>query len=338
MSRVELFLDDTPGETRGVLVREGRYERLLIQRDDDPLHQRLGARIAGRVSEVSAGLRGAFVDIGDGDAGFLPFAAGPRPRVGDRLEVEVTAERRAGKGATLRALGPATGQGVRLLEAGPDAPEALSVWAPGVEVRTGREAIEAGWAAAEAALETTVRRPELGLDVAVERTRALVAVDIDHTPPPGRDPHAARERANREGLAEAARLIRLKGWGGLVALDLVGGRLNPAAVEAAARAAFAADGAAIGPLSRFGLLQLSLPWTRTPVEERLRSDLAGRAIDIVRRLRHRLLADTATPVHVMACAPEEASAAARGVARLGPRAALRPDPAVPPGQAAFVEA
>lgn len=337
MSRVELFLDDTPGETRGVLVRDGRFERLIIQRQDDPSHLRLGAVSVGRVSDVNPGLRGAFVELPEGAVGFLPQGGGPAPRVGDRLEVEVLAEPRRGKGATLRARG--AGEGApRLLASGPGVAAALAVLAPGTALETGRPAIEAGEAALEEALADATRRPDLGLDVAVQRTRALVAVDIDHAPPPGRDPRAARDRANREGLLEAARLIRLKSWGGLVVVDLVGGRLNPAAVEAAARAAFDGDGALPGPLSRFGLLQLSLPWGRTPVEERPRADLTARAIDIVRRLRHRLLADTATPVHVMACTPEEAAAAVDGVAALGPRAALRPDPAVPPGQAAFVEA
>lgn len=336
MSRVELFLDDTPGETRGVMVRDGRFERLVIQREDDPPHLRLGAVSVGRISEVSPGLRGAFVELPQGAVGFLPQGGGASPRVGDRIEAEVLAEPRRGKGVTLRGRG--AGEGVpRLLVPGPDVAAVLRTWASGVPIETGKAAIVAGEAALEAALAETVRRPDLGLDIAVQRTRALVAVDIDHAPPPGHDSRVARERANRDGLAEAARLIRLKSWGGLVAVDLVGGRLNPATVEAAARAAFDGDGAVPGPLSRFGLLQLSLPWGRTPIEERAQSDLAARALEIVRRLRHRLLEDTATPVHVMACAPDEAAQAAAGVARLGPRAALRPDPAIAPGQAGFEE-
>ena len=33
---VEVFLDEQPGETRGVIAREGRFEHLLIQREADP--------------------------------------------------------------------------------------------------------------------------------------------------------------------------------------------------------------------------------------------------------------------------------------------------------------
>ncbi|MFN3353198.1 MAG: RNA-binding protein, partial [Brevundimonas sp.] len=92
MSTVQLFLDDTPGETRGVLVRDGRCERLVIRRDDDPPQHRLGARCVGRVVEVRRGYGAAFVDLGVGGApGFLPLAGRQAPREGDSVEVEVVA-------------------------------------------------------------------------------------------------------------------------------------------------------------------------------------------------------------------------------------------------------
>ena len=87
---------------------------------------------------------------------------------------------------------------------------------------------------------------EQGIDLAVQRTRALIAVDIDYAHLPGRDARKGRERANREGLKHAARLIRLAHWGGLVAIDLVGANLNPDAVMTAARSAFDGDGPCSG--------------------------------------------------------------------------------------------
>ena len=45
---LEVFLDDTPGETRGVIARGGRYTHFLIHRDEDPPQHRLGARSVGR--------------------------------------------------------------------------------------------------------------------------------------------------------------------------------------------------------------------------------------------------------------------------------------------------
>jgi Ribonuclease G/E len=201
----------------------------------------------------------------------------------------------------------------------------------------GIAAIDASTEAEDVALSDQFRFPR-GLNLAVQRTRALVAVDIDHAPTPGRDAGRDRVRANTEGLIQAARLIRLKNWGGLVAVDLVGDGRDGEAQLKAARAAFAHEPqAAFGPVSRFGLLQLSLPWNRTPIEEVLTPIVRTRAQALVRTLRRRLLTDTAVPRCVVRCAPEEAALAAPLVARLGPRAAVLADPAVLAGQAYIEE-
>jgi len=318
---VEVFLDETPGETRGVILRDGRFDRLLLQYDDDPPQNRLGARLIGRVTRVEPGLRGAFIDLGAGDpAGFLPWKGQP-PRVGEKVEVVVVAEPRENKGPALRRLGAGQGD-VRLLSAGPTVAQQLAQLAPGFEVQTGAEAIRAGVEAAEAALASREILPDHGLDIAVQRTRALIAVDIDHAGGRGRD------QANRAGLSHAARLIRLKSWGGLVAVDLAGVHHDGAFVGRMARDAFAEEPeAAIGPISRFGLLQLSLPWRRTPVEERLISPMARRTAP-VRHLALRLLEDRGLARATLYVSPSALAAIAPLVARLGPRAAIAVDPAL----------
>lgn len=339
---VEAFLDDTPGEIRGMVARDGRFERLIIQREDDPPQHRLGARCVGRVMDVEVGYRAAFVDLGGETApGFLPLLKDRVLREGDRIEVEVTAEPRERKGPTLRLIGP--GQGApRLLAPGPDVRTILAALAPGVEVQTGLSAIQASWDAEEEALGQGDFFAEAGVDLAVQRTRALIAVDIDYAHLPGKDAKKGRERANREGLIHAARLIRLANWGGLVAVDLVGANLNADVVNPLARAAFDGDEAVFGPLSRFGLLQLALPWRRTPIEDLLndgdrKPSARTRAIDLTRRLRHALLSDTTPPRFTAVCAPQDAEAAAPLIARLGPRAALRADPVVVPGRSDILE-
>lgn len=340
---VEVFLDDTPGEIRGVIARDGRFERLILQREDDPPQHRLGARCVGRVMDVEAGYRAAFVDLGVENApGFLSLSKDKPLREGDRIEVEVTAEPRERKGPALRLIGP--GQGApRLLSAGPDVPAILAALAPGVEAQTGIAAIQASWDAEEEALGLGDFFAETGVDLAVQRTRALIAVDIDYAHLPGKDARKGRERANREGLTQAARLIRLKSWGGLVAVDLVGANLNADAINPLARAAFEGDEAVFGPLSRFGLLQLALPWRRTPIEDRLndwdrRRSAMTQAIDLTRRLRHAMLSDTTIARFTAVCAPDEAAAAAPLIARLGPRAAVRADASVTPGLSDILEA
>ena len=334
---VEVFLDETPGEVRGVVVRDGRFEHLLIQRDDDAAEHRLGARCVGRIAEVRPGLKGAFVDLGPVGAGFLPFRGRDRLAEGQKVEVEVSAEPREGKGPTLRLIG--AGEGVpRLLTAGPTVAETLARLAPGAEPVTGLAAIRAARDAEEEAGRAGELFADTGLDLMVQRTRALIAVDFDLAPAPGVSFGApARTRANRQGLFAAARLIRLKRWGGLVAVDLIGTGQEGEAVMAAAKQAFGGDPEVVfGPVNRFGVLQLALPWRRTPLDEMLngpdgRRRPEQRAQDIVRGLRFALLSDTAAPRITARVAPEDAARAALLVARLGPRAHLESDPAIASG-------
>ncbi len=341
MSRTGLFLDETPGEVRGVVVRDGRFDRLLIQRDKDPAGHRLGAVSVGRVAAVDPGLKGAFVDLGALEPfGFLPLRKDDRLAVGAKVEVEVTAEPRERKGPTLRLTGAGEGE-PRLLRPGPTVAEQLAEQlaglAAGETVQTGAEAIRAGLGACEEALGTEAVFAEAGVRLTVERTRALVAVDIDHAAAPGRDGRRDKVRANRDGLTQAARLIRLKSWGGLVAVDLVGTGHDGATMLAAARAAFGNEpGIGYGPVNRFGVLMLSLPWRTTPLEERLngldgRPTAETRAIEAVRQLRLALAGDTAVPYLTLSCPPDIAGAVEALAGRLGPRARVKADPALSDG-------
>jgi Ribonuclease G/E len=334
---IEVFLDQTPGETRGLIARDGRFTHLLIEREGDPAAVRLGARSVGRVAEIDAALRGAFVDLA-GQTGFLPLNKSHDLKQGQKIEVEVSAEPREAKGATLRRIGAAEGE-PRLLKSGPTVEQALTALAPRVEVQTGAVAIEAVWEAEEETLGRSVILKNAGLDLAVQRTRAMIAVDIDHV---GGKAGGAKQ-ANLVGLSEAARLIRLNRWGGLVAVDLVGAGQETEPLMKAARAAFGDDPENVfGPLNRFGVLMLSLPWRLTPLDEVLnagegRPTLRTRGIAVARRLRHALLADTRAPRLFARCTPQEAEFAAPLVERLGPRAHLRPDPAVIPGRCTIEE-
>jgi Ribonuclease G/E len=337
VSEVEAFLDETPGDARGVVVRDGHFDALILQRESDVPQHRLGARSAGRVAAVDAGLGGAFIDLAAPEPfGFLPLRKSDRIAAGGKVEVEVSAEPREHKGPTLRLVGAGEGE-PRLLRAGPTAAERLARLAPGVDVQTGAAAIRASLEAEEEALAPGALFAHLGVRLAVERTRALVAVDIDHAAAPGRDGRRDKGRANRDGLTQAARLIRLKSWGGLVAVDLVGTGHDGAALQAAAKAAFGDDPEiAYGPVNRFGVLMLALPWRTTPLEERLngadgRPTVETRAIDAVRRLRLALAMDTAAPYLTLRCPPAIAAMAESLAARLGPRARVKADPALPGG-------
>jgi Ribonuclease G/E len=340
---LEVFLDEQPGETRGIVARDGRFETLLIQREGDAAAHRLGAGSIGRVVEVDRGLNAAFVDLGgDAPVGFLPLKKGDDVREGMAVEVLVTAEPRERKGPVLRLIGRGEGE-PRLLTPAPSVALELAALAPGIDIQTGVAAIRASWEAEEEALTDTEFHSGIGLDLAVQRTRALIAVDIDYVGVPGQDARKGRAVANRLGLKQAARLISLKRWAGLITIDLVGTGHDASLILAEAKTAFGGDPEIVyGPLNRFGVLQLAMPWRRTPFEEVLkgwegRATNRTHALATVRRLRHAILSDTMTPRFSVRCAPVEATVAEPLVARLGPRARLISDPGVRPGHAELRE-
>lgn len=326
-----VYLDETPGETRGIICDQVGYQYFLTQFEDETPQYRLGARSIGRVRRIEPNLKGAFIDLGEGEGGhaFLPSQGGRRLHEGEKIEVEVVSETRETKGVTLKLLGDGDGE-PRLLVPGPTVTEWLARLAPGVEPVRGVRAIEAGWEA----LREADGQPFLGgeVSVTVERTRALIAVDIDYRPLPGRrvSPHDRLE-ANRTGLMRTAQTIRLRGLGGLVAIDLIGVGHDGDAILKAARAAFGTDpGIAYGPVNRFGVLMIALPWRFTPLAERLYRGSQiywphRAAIEVTRRLRHALLSDTTTARVTGRCAERVAELAAPLVARLGPRAHLKGD-------------
>lgn len=332
---VEVFLDDTPGELRAAIRRDGHFEHLLIESERDEPQTRLGARSVARVRQAAPGLKGAFVDLGTGGEAFMPLGGGRDAPVGSKVEVELVAQKRATKAPVVRWIGPASGD-PRLLTPAPTLVETLARLAPGVTPVTGKAAIEAGWAAVDEA-QTHPAIP--GGTVAVERTRAMVTVDIDlnsHDMGRGRE----RDAANRRGLLAAARAIRLRRWGGLVAIDLIGAGHDGAAILKAAKTAFGDDRRIVfGPVSRFGVLQLALPWEATPLEEVLYRDPALRAFwpeqaaqEVTRLIRFELLSDTTRARVIARCPDPVARLAAPLVARLGPRAHLKADDGLRTGE------
>lgn len=336
MSERRLYLDRGVGETRGVVTLDGRPERLLIARDGESATAKLGARLVGRIRKVEPAFASAFVDLGGVEA-LLSFKPEARPVEGQSLEVEIRTEARAGKLATVRAIGPAQGP-PRLLTAAPDIAEQLAGFARNVQLIEGREARRAADEAEADALEIIHPLPGGGT-LAIEPTRALVALDVDVGERKGQDAKRVTRQANLAALAVAGRLLRLKSLGGIVVIDLVGRGHDGNALMTAARAAFAPDnpGVAIGPVGRFGTMELTVPRRAPPVAELL-CDAKGRLTDLTLALRLIRAIETEGAAQPGArltavCAPEIAAAAqpfAAGLAgRIGARFEIRPDPAAP---------
>jgi Ribonuclease G/E len=190
-------------------------------------------------------------------------------------------------------------------------------------------------AAQEEALETVFALSGGG-SVCVETTRALTAVDVDIGRRSGSTTKQVTRAANLAALATAARILRLKGLGGLVVVDLAGRGHDAPAILAAARAAFAADspGVAFGPISRFGVLELTVPRRARPTLDVLCS--AGLApthmtvaMNLIRALEREAAADGGGRFEAVA-APAVAQAAAPALAalveRMGGRLAVRAEP------------
>jgi Ribonuclease G/E len=337
MSERRLYLDQGIGETRGVVTLDGRPERLLIRRDDDDPRLMLGARLVARVASVEPALATAFLDLGSGAEAILPFRPDARPVRGQAIEIEIRGEPRRGKLAVARAFGPAEGA-PRLATPAPDLAAELHALVPGGPLVEGQRARQMADEAEAEALEILHALPGGGV-LAVEPTRALTAIDVDLGERKGPDAKRVTRQANLAALGMAARLLRLKGLGGIVVIDLVGRGHDGNALMAAARAAFAPDnpGVSIGPVGRFGTMELSLPRRIRPLAERLcRDDGSPSDRTLAQRLIRRLQAEAASAPgsrFTATCAPGVADAAAPLAvllaSQIGARFAIVPDPACP---------
>jgi Ribonuclease G/E len=336
MSERRLFLDRGLGERRGVVLLDGKPERLLIERDDTPPAARLGARLAARVRKVEPAFASAFLDLGDGLEALLSFKPDSRPVEGQMLEVELRTEARTGKLPTVRVIGPAEGK-PRLLAPAPDLAEQLAGFARDARVVEGREARQMADRAEAEALETIHALPGGG-NIAIEPTRALVAIDVDLGERKGQDAKRLTRQANIAALGLAARLLRLKGLGGIVVIDLVGRGHDATALMTAARAAFAPDnpGVSIGPVGRLGTMELSIPRRARSLREIL-MDARGEPTDqtmalrLIRALQTEAQAQGGAQLQAR-CAPAIAQAAqalaAALAAEIGARFVITPDPAL----------
>lgn len=336
MSERSLFLDRGIGETRGVVLLDGRPERLLIERDGDDQATRLGARHIARVRKVEPAFASAFVDLGGVEA-LLSFKPDSRPVEGQSLEVEIRTEPRLGKLATVRVIGPAQGA-PRLLAAPPSIAEQLASFARGAEIVEGREARQVADEAETEALDIVHPLPGGG-NIAIEPTRALVAIDVDIGERKGNDVKRVTRAANLAALAAAGRLLRLKSLGGIVVIDLVGRGHDGNALLTAARSAFSPDnpGVAIGPVGRFGTMEMTIPRRAPPLAETL-CDANGALSDLTLALRLIRMVETQGAAQpgarlTVACAPAVAEAARplaeKLAGKIGARFTIRPEPGSP---------
>ena len=338
MAERTLYLDEGPGETRAVVALDDAPERLLIARDGEG-YPRLGAGYTARVARVDRGLGLAWLDLGEGREAVMRLKADRAiAPEGAKLEVQIAMEPQGAKAALARVLGEGDGA-PRLIVPAPDLAQALSAWAPGSPILKGREARDM---ADEAEAQALAVDHSLGAggSIAIQSTRALIAIDVDLGSAEGRDAKRAARQANLAAIGAAARLLRLKAQGGLVVFDLVGRGHDGAALANAVRAAFAPEqpGVAIGPVSRFGTLELAIPRRFRPVADIL-CDPDGKpsattlAFRLLRAIEREALADPGGRILARGSPAVVAAAQARADPlreRIGARFELVADPALAP--------
>lgn len=269
MSERRAYLYKGVGETVGVVTLDGRPERLIVQWPGDDVLDAEGVRGVARVKSIERAFEAAFVALPGGADILLPIKPDmPKLVQGGLVEIEIRTASRADKAAVARFIGEGEGE-PRVLAAAPTLEEQLRHYVKAGSPTTGERALEAVEAAEADILETVFSLPGGG-DVAIETTRALTSVDVDLGGRDGDAKRAARQ-ANMAAIAVSARVLRLKGLGGLVVFDLVGRGHDGQALTVAARNAFAPDnpGVAIGAISKFGALEMALPRRARPVMERL---------------------------------------------------------------------
>jgi len=322
------------GETVGVVTLDGRPERLFVEwPSDDPLDAE-GVRGVARVKKIEKAFSAAFVALPGGQDVILPIRPDmPRLVEGGVVEIEIKTASRADKAAVARFVAEGEGE-PRVLEGAPTLEERLRHHVKAGSPTTGDKALLAVEEAEADALTTVFPLPGGG-DIAVEPTRALTAIDVDLGGRESADSKRAARQANMAALSVAARVLRLKGLGGIVVFDLVGRGHDGQALTTAARNAFVLDnpGVGIGAISKFGTLEMIIPRRAPPILDRLLAQNGSAnpryvARRLARALEREGRADPGGRLTVR-CAPDVAEAFSAeldaGVAeRLGRRFAVEP--------------
>ncbi|MGE3142201.1 MAG: ribonuclease E/G [Hyphomonadaceae bacterium] len=275
----EIWIDGAIGETRQALVRGGRVIALrLLRASEEGARARWGEVYAARVLHVDRRRRGAFLDLGlKHDQGFLPLDPDGQGRLGRQrvalkegqgVVVSIAREAARAKNPVVALTLDAHPGGASARLARHESDEALDGASPASAAVRARidEAMEE-------ALSAQAPIPGGGA-LTIEPTAALVAIDVDAGARAGEgDPEKFALSLNIAAAGEAARQVRLRSLGGLLALDFVSMRRaqSRALLEAAVKAAFAGDpwGVLLAPISRFGVIEAARAQLQAPLHERL---------------------------------------------------------------------
>jgi Ribonuclease G/E len=359
----EIRVGTSPGEVQVAALRDGLLIDYAVWRPGAP--DGVGDLHRGRLATRVPAMAGAFITL-DGAEGFLPDSEGGAGRgPGDTLLVRVTRAAAGGKGPRVTARlstaekALAGGGPPALVRRGPSAilriaelyanapllvddtklvAELRAVFADRVTTTSGvlTTELEADIAALA---EPIVVLPN-GARLAIEPTRALVAVDVDtaSATTSRQTKRIAQRKLNLALLPELARQIRLRELGGPILVDFAGlGTKDRAGLAPALAAALTSDPACPRLLgfTPLGLAEILRPRIHAPLHEMLAGPHAA-GLRALRRLdrevaaapqRHLALRAAPNVVTALQVDPVALPDLAR---RSGRPLILRSDPVLPP--------
>ena len=238
------------GETRAAVYEGRKLVELHMDRWSTAEAPKIGEVWTGQITSIDPSLGGAFVSLGTGPDALLAFKAQrdlPRLTEGETVDITIAKEAIAEKGPSIRFHGPATHKkpaSVTRLSL----TERLSARFPDLAFEETSVGAHDGATDRQLAING-------GGTVTIERTQALIAIDVDK----GSAPQIF------ECAMKATTLImtqlRLRGLGGLIAIDYPNLRQpkQRAAIIRAIEAAADSDPANIrvAPFSRFGVVEMT---------------------------------------------------------------------------------
>jgi ribonuclease G len=318
---VKLLASCSPGEVRVAAVDE-RMRDYALWRPSRP--DGVGDIHRGRIVATARALGGSFVALIDGE-GFLPRSAQEaRLSEGETVLVRVTRAAQGGKERRLAAVAHADGVAgkIALLQRGPGALALLAARFPLAPILIDDAAVAARLHAILGNRITVVARAfddateddvaQLaeplaplpgGGQLAIEPTRALVAIDVDSGGGLGAgDKAAAHAGFNAAILPELARQIRLRNLSGAIVVDFAGlSARRRQALVAPLQAALADDpqGCRLVGFTGLGLAEL----VRKRVHPPLHEALSGAFATALRALRAAVAQAPRAGTLVLCCAP-----------------------------------
>jgi Ribonuclease G/E len=242
----------------------------------------VNVRSVARLKSKAGGV--AFLSLADGAEAVLDVPQEILVKLveGAALEVEIIAEARQEKLARARLIAAATGEPRRLSQVQSLKDRLLAqVAAPG-EVYESIVDFDMLDMAEESALNPSGPLSGGGY-LSIERTRALIACDIDSAGGEGvLTPKAFAKVCNERAVSDIGRRLRLSGLAGLVVIDLIGKRHDADRLRQLLQAGFGDEAGKliIGPIGKFGTLEFVCPWGAVPLMDTVASPV---------RAAHRLL-------------------------------------------------